>query len=60
MRFGLTNAPATFERMMKAILRSMHWAQVLVYLDDIIIFASDFKTHTERLSEVFRRLSETV
>ncbi|MCU7806226.1 MAG: RNA-directed DNA polymerase, partial [Candidatus Thiodiazotropha sp. (ex Lucinoma borealis)] len=57
LSFGLTNAPATFERMMEAILGGMHWTHVLVYLDDIIVFAADFQTHIQRLSEVFSRLS---
>ena len=58
MSFGLTNAPATFERMMEAIVGHMHWKQILVYLDDIIVFASDFETHMERLTEVLRRLRD--
>ena len=58
MSFGLTNAPATFERMMEAIMGHMHWKQILVYLDDIIVFASDFETHMERLTEVLRRLRD--
>lgn len=56
LSLGLTNAPATFEPMMEAILGGMHWTQVLVYLDDIIVFASEFQTHIERLSEVLSRL----
>ena len=58
MSFGLTNGLATFERMMEHILGSMHWKEVLIYLDDIIVFASDFETHMERLTEVLRRLSD--
>ena len=39
MSFGLTNAPATFQRAINTILRGLNWLDCLVYLDDIIIFA---------------------
>jgi Reverse transcriptase (RNA-dependent DNA polymerase) len=38
--FGLTNAPATFQRMVDMILAGFTWKSCLVYLDDIIIFSS--------------------
>ena len=56
--FGLTSAPACFERLMETVFRGMQWTQLLIYLDDIIVFASDLSTHLERLEEVFRRLKK--
>lgn len=38
MPFGLSNAPATFERMIDSVLRGMKWTTWLCYLDDIIVF----------------------
>ena len=33
--FGLTNAPATIERLMELVMRGLQWERCLVYLDDI-------------------------
>jgi transposase InsO family protein len=56
MAFGLTNAPATFQRIMQDTLRGLHWETCLVYLDDILVFSRDFDEHLERLGKVFDRL----
>ena len=37
--FGLTNAPATFQRVMNRIFKD-HEAYVVVYLDDILVFSN--------------------
>lgn len=57
MPFGLCNAPATFERMMDAILRGLKWNTCLCYLDDVVVFAPDFPTHLHRLEQVLRCLT---
>ena len=54
--FGLTSAPATFQRLMEKVLHGLHWKTLLLYLDDIIVIAPDFPTHVARLGEVFQRL----
>ena len=54
--FGLTSAPATFQRLMEQVLSGLHWKTLLLYLDDIVVIAPDFQTHLHRLEEVFRRL----
>ena len=58
MAFGLCNAPSTFQRCMEMVFRGLQWNILLVYLDDIIVMASNFEEHIERLEEVFRRLSD--
>lgn len=52
MPFGLSNAPATFERMIDSVLRGMKWSTCLCYLDDIIVFSATFEEHLSRLSQV--------
>ena len=56
MPFGLCNAPATFERLMDQVLAGLPWEICLVYLDDIIIHASEFEEAISHLREVFLRL----
>lgn len=58
MPFGLCNGPATFQRTMDQVLGSLRWDICLVYLDDIIVFSSNFESHLERLQTVFSRLKE--
>ena len=53
--FGLTSAPATFERLMERVLKGLQWQTLLLYLDDIIVFSKDFSSHLTRLEEVFQR-----
>ena len=56
MPFGLMNAPATFERLMERVLRGIAWSECLVYLDDILVFGTNFETTLARLESVLDRL----
>ena len=58
MHFGLTNAPATFQRLMETCLGdlNLHWC--IIYLDDIVIFSKDLASHLERLKAVFWKLEK--
>ena len=42
---GLTNAPATFQRIMDSIISDLKLSCVLVYLDDINVFSRTFLDH---------------
>ena len=53
--FGLTSAPATFQRLMEKVCHGLHWRTLLLYLDDVIVIAPDFQTHMDRLRQVFQR-----
>ena len=53
---GITNAPATFQRLMERCLGDLNQKEVFVYLDDIIVFASTEQEHEERLIRVLDRL----
>lgn len=57
MPFGLKNAPSTFQKLMtNEVLVGMIQEFVQVYLDDIIIYSEDEKSHLRHLQEVFERL----
>ncbi|KAL0128565.1 hypothetical protein PUN28_003720 [Cardiocondyla obscurior] len=58
MPFGLKNAPATFQRLINAVLSGLQGIKCLVYLDDIIIYGPTLHEHNERLKKVFKRLRE--
>ena len=55
MPFGLRNAPATFERVVKRILAGCE-AFSGSYLDDIIIFSSTWLEHLSHIQQVFDRI----
>jgi len=55
MSFGLTNAPATFQRLMDRILYDIKDKYVLVYLDDINIYSTTFGEHMKYLQEILER-----
>ncbi|KAI5615219.1 hypothetical protein C0J50_8776 [Silurus asotus] len=55
---GITGAPATFQRLMEKAVGGMNLLQVLVYLDDLIVFGKNLEEHEERLLKVLDRLGE--
>jgi hypothetical protein len=56
MPFGLSNAPAAFQRFMNDIFGDLLDNCVLVYLDDILIYSDNMDEHREHVREVLRRL----
>ena len=53
MPYGLTNAPAAFQRFMNSDLLDVH---VIIYLDDILVYSEDTAQHKEHVREVLQRL----
>ena len=53
---GVTNAPATFQRLMERCVGSMNLQEVLAFLDDLIVFSQTLEEHETRLGQVFDRL----
>ena len=58
MSFGLTNAPATFSRLMNYIFMDYLDKFVVVYLDDILVFSKNEEEHAEHLRLVLEKLRE--
>lgn len=56
MPFGLSTAPATFQRMMNTIFFDLLDRGVLVYLDDVLIYSKTVEEHIELLDKVFTLL----
>ena len=58
MYFGMSNAPATFQRFMNEIFEDITNIYVIVYLDDIFIFSNNREEHIQHVKEVLRRLQK--
>ena len=52
MSFGLCNAPATFQAVMNDLIEDLIGYGVIVYIDDINIYAATFEEHLKLLREV--------
>lgn len=57
MPFGLCSAPATFQRLMDTVLAGLKWQICLVYLDDVVVFASNFSDHMKNSGRYWTQLS---
>ncbi|CDH61066.1 krab-a domain-containing protein [Lichtheimia corymbifera JMRC:FSU:9682] len=51
--FGLTSAPATFQRLMTQLLQPLLGKCVHVFIDDIIIYSRTLEEHVQHLEQVF-------
>lgn len=58
MPFGLSNAPATFQRFMNRVLQPFLGKFVMVYLDDIVIYSDSVLEHEKHLQMVLDTLKE--
>ena len=55
---GITNAPSTFQRLMEKCMGELHLKEVLVFLDDLIIFSDTLEEHEHRLMKVLTHLKD--
>jgi hypothetical protein len=58
MAFGLAGAPATFSKVMDAVLMGLRDMECLVYLDDILIFSATIPEHARQMRLVFECIQE--
>ena len=54
--FGLKNAPSIFQRAIDDILREFIGKFCHVYIDDVIIYSSDERTHLSHIEKVIKKL----
>lgn len=55
---GVTNAPSTFQRLMEKCMGDMNLKEVVVFLDDLIVFSKTLEDHEARLTKVLNHLKE--
>jgi hypothetical protein len=55
---GVHNGPACFKRLMDRVLRHLKWSMCLVYLDDCLVFGSNFDEFLERLHLVLTAIGD--
>lgn len=60
MPFGLSNAPATFQRLMQCMLAGLSPEQCLTYIDDIIVFSASFEQHLTGLRSFWKELQRLI
>jgi hypothetical protein len=57
MPFGLSNAPATFQNMMNHIFRDLLDLGLIVYLDNILMYAETEEEHDRVVTKVLKCLA---
>ena len=58
MPLGLTNAPATFQRLMHSVFGDLLDDFLTIYLDDLLVFSANETEHLAHLRTVFSCMRE--
>jgi hypothetical protein len=53
--FGLSNSPASFQRLMDIVLRNLVGTECWIFIDDVIVYSQSAEQHALRLENVLRR-----
>ena len=55
---GLMNSPSTFQRIVEMIFGDLNLSELVLYLDDVLVYSKTVAEHISRLEKVFKRFSE--
>ncbi len=55
---GISNAPSTFQQLMERCMGDLNRKEVLVFIDDLIVFSKSLEEHEAWLIQVLKRLRE--
>ena len=58
LSFGLTNAPACFQRLMENVLRGLQWEECVLFMDDTIVHSPTFEEGLLRPEKVWQRFEQ--
>ena len=58
MPMGLCNAPGAFQRLMEVVSTGLTYENVLVYMDDIIVYGKSFEEHLKNLAITLGRIED--
>ena len=56
--FGLSNIPASFQRLMDVVLKDLVGPECWVFIDDLIVSSKTAEEHAQRLENVLQRLEK--
>lgn len=59
LRFGLTNAPATFSRLMASLIRELNGECVVLFLDDVLVYSKSVREHKVHLRDYLISFGDT-
>lgn len=56
LSFGMVNAPSTFQRLMEQCFKDMNLAELIIFLDDVLVHAETLELLEDRTIRVLERL----
>ena len=56
--FGLCTMPETYQRMIDKVIAGLKFHICVAYLDDLVVYAKDFKSHIKNLDRVFSAIEQ--